>query len=556
MAKKKTTEKALNIDNILFNCRDYLRAARNSGSFFEKRDMMLTLVFLRFIGEKYEDGIKNLKQTLKEQGLDPEDENIRAAFFDDATFADGTYNLPPEARWSTIISTPAPQLNVALDTALQRLEEEDPQLKGCFVKGTFTARNLAANDIKKIVDEVNKISHKTFGEEKDLIGRVYEYFLKEFAVNATKEEGEFYTPHDVVQLIATMIEPYDGTLYDPCCGSGGMFIQSAELVKSKQGNLNGINVYGQEKEPATYRLAKMNLALRGISHNLGEEADSSFTHDLHKGLHFNYIMANPPFNLKGWYNDNLKNDPRWSDYQTPPESNANYAWILHILSHLKKTDGVAGFLLANGALNDSDTLEIRKELIQNDKIEATLCDMSVDLPVFSIQQKYVDVYNAMLENQKSYECGLEDLKLVCDAYIEDLRRQMPCEAIATYVEEVNKKNIGNLKLDSVRGIATSKEFINTKANMEGVSLENYKVVEPGMIAFISDTSRRADKMSLALNQSGENYLVSSISTVIQTDNTKLLPKYLYLFFCRTEFDRYARFHSWGSARETFSLGVE
>lgn len=241
MAKKKTVEKALNIDSILFNCRDYLRAARNSGSFFEKRDMMLTLVFLRFIGEKYEDGVEKLKQTLKEQGLDPEDENIRAAFFDDATFADGTYNLPPEARWATIINTPAPKLNVALDTALQRLEEEDPQLKGCFVKGTFTARNLAANDIKKIVDEVNKISHKTFGEEKDLIGRVYEYFLKEFAVNATKEEGEFYTPHDVVQLIAAMIEPYDGTLYDPCCGSGGMFIQSAELVKSKQGNLNGIN---------------------------------------------------------------------------------------------------------------------------------------------------------------------------------------------------------------------------------------------------------------------------------------------------------------------------
>ena len=212
MAKKKTVEKALNLDSILFNCRDYLRVARNSGSFFEKRDMMLTLVFLRFIGEKYEDGIEKLKQTLIEQGLDPEDENIRAAFFDDATFADGTYNLPPETRWSTIINTPAPGLNVALDTALQRLEEEDPQLKGCFVKGTFTARNLAANDIKKIVDEVNKISHKAFGEEKDLIGRVYEYFLKEFAVNATKEEGEFYTPHDVVQLIATMIDPYDGTL--------------------------------------------------------------------------------------------------------------------------------------------------------------------------------------------------------------------------------------------------------------------------------------------------------------------------------------------------------
>ena len=182
-----------------------------------------------------------------------------------------------------------------------------------------------------------------------------------------------------------------------------------------------------------------------------------------------------------------------------------------------------------------------------------MCDMSIELPSLSIQQKYVDVYNAMLENQKNYERGLEDLKLVCDAYVENLRRQMLCEAIGPYIEEFNQKNIDNFKLNSVRGIATSKEFINTKANMEGVSLENYKVVEPGMIAFISDTSRRADKMSLALNQSGENYLVSSISTVIQTDNTKLLPKYLYLFFCRTEFDRYARFHSWGSARETFSL---
>lgn len=213
MAKKKAEEK-LNLDSILFKCRDILRQARNSGSFFEKRDMMLTLVFLRFIGEKFEDGIENLRNALIEQGLDPDDEEIRAAFFDDATFTDGTYNLPLEARWSTIIHTPAPQLNVALDTALHSIAASSKQLRGCFVEGTFTTRNLAPNDIKKIVDEVDKINHKTFGEEKDLIGRVYEYFLKEFAVNATKEEGEFYTPHDVVQLIAAMIEPFDGTLYE------------------------------------------------------------------------------------------------------------------------------------------------------------------------------------------------------------------------------------------------------------------------------------------------------------------------------------------------------
>ena len=408
MAKKKVEEK-INLDSILFKCRDILRQARNSGSFFEKRDMMLTLVFLRFIGEKFEDGIQKLRQDLIAQGLDPDDEEIFAAFFDDATFTDGTYNLPVEARWSTIINTPAPQLNVALDTALHSLATSSKQLKGCFVEGTFMTRNLAANDIKKIVDEVNKISHKAFGEEKDLIGRVYEYFLKEFAVTATKEEGEFYTPHDAVQLIAAMIEPFDGTLYDPCCGSGGMFIQSTDLIKEKQGDISRINIYGQEKEPATYRLAKMNLALRGISHNLGGEADSTFTNDLHRGLYFNYIMANPPFNLKGWYNDNLKDDARWADYTTPPESNANYAWILHMLSHLKPLDGVAGFLLANGALGDSDTVEIRKKLIQNDKVEAIIIlprelfittDISVTLWILNQNKKGGNYHGRNLRNRE------------------------------------------------------------------------------------------------------------------------------------------------------------
>lgn len=223
MAKKKQ-EKALNIDNILFNCRVILRKTSNSGSSSDKRDLMLTLIFLRFIGEKYEDGIEHLRQQLIEQGFDPDDENIRIAFFDDATFTDGTYNLPVEARWSTIINTPAAKLNVALDEALKKLSAASEQLSGCFLEGSFTARNIAANDMKSLVDEVTKINHKDFGVDRDLIGYVYEYFLKEFAVKASKEEGEFYTPHDAVQLIANMIEPYNGTLYDPCCGSGGMFI--------------------------------------------------------------------------------------------------------------------------------------------------------------------------------------------------------------------------------------------------------------------------------------------------------------------------------------------
>lgn len=421
MAKKAKEEK-LNLEKILFKCRDILRQAKNSGSFFEKRDMMLTLVFLRFIGEKYEEGVVNLTQFLKKEGLNPDDENMRIAFFEDASFTDGTFSLPKEAQWSTIINTAAPQLNVALDTALRSISHSSPILKGCFVEGTFTQRNLNANDIKKIVDEVNKISHKSFGEEKDLIGRVYEYFLKEFAVNATKEEGEFYTPHDVVQLIATVIEPFDGTLYDPCCGSGGMFIQSSELVKAKQGDISRINVYGQEKDAATYRLAKMNLALRGISHNLGSENDSTFTHDLHKGLYFDYIMANPPFNLKGWYNDNLKKDYRWVDYCTPPEGNANYAWILHMLSHLKPLTGVAGFLLANGALGDTDAFEIRKKLIENDKIEAIIIlprelfittDISVTFWILN-QNKRGGKYHGRELRNREHEILFMDLRQMRD----------------------------------------------------------------------------------------------------------------------------------------------
>lgn len=207
-------------------------------------------------------------------------------------------------------------------------------------------------------------------------------------------------------------------MLDPACGSGGMFIQSAELVKSKQGDINRINVYGQEKEAATYRLAKMNLALRGISHNLGEMSDSTFLNDLHKGIDFDYIMANPPFNLKGWYDDNLKNDSRWTDYNVPPESNANYAWILHMLSHLKKGKGVAGFLLANGALNDSDTLGIRQKLIENDKVEAIIVlprelfittDISVTLWVLN-QNKQGGMYHGRNLRNREHEILFMDLR--------------------------------------------------------------------------------------------------------------------------------------------------
>lgn len=409
----KKSENKLNLESILFNCRDYLRS---NATLNDKRDLLLTLVFLRFIGEKFDDAQTVMRQECIDNGIT--DETMIEAFLSSPSRYKGVTFVPEQARWNGFINLPASKLNAALDDALQAINDSGEALKGCVRLGLFTSINLEANVIKKVVDEINKISHKTFGEEKDLIGRVYEYFLKSFAVNATKEDGEFYTPHDIVELIAAFIEPFDGTLYDPCCGSGGMFVQCAKYVEAKSGDIKAVNVYGQESEPATYRLAKMNLAVRGISHHLGETNASTFTNDMHKGLVFDYIMANPPFNLKKWYDVNLSNDSRWANYGTPPESNANYAWILHMLSKINPVKGVAGFLLANGALGDSDTIEIRKKLIENDKIEAIIVlprelfyttDISVTLWILN-QNKKGGMWHGRQQRNREREILFMDLR--------------------------------------------------------------------------------------------------------------------------------------------------
>ena len=496
MAKAKTkTEKPLNIDDILFKCRDILRNAKNSGSFFEKRDMMLTLIFLRFIGEKFDDGIENLK-------MDINDPNVKAAFIDDPTFTDGTFYLPEESRWSTIINTSASGLNVALDTALRSLSNSSEQLKGCFVEGTFTARNLAPNDIKQIIDEVTKITHKQFGTQRDLIGYVYEYFLKEFAVNATKEDGEFYTPHDVVELIASFIQPFDGTLYDPCCGSGGMFVQSAALIEAKKGDISRINVYGQEKEPATYRLAKMNLALRGISHNLGEEAENTFRLDLHKGISFDYIMANPPFNLKNWFDaDTMKtNDSRWASYALPPESNANYAWVLHMLSHLKPKKGVAGFLLANGALGDADGTApvIRQKLIENDKVEAIIIlprelfittDISVSFWILNENKEGGKYQDRILRNRKN-EILFMDLRSWTGDEWNNGVKNMQKKKYALTSEQISKAAEIYHKWQEVGtdGLNYAQPELYKSVGLETLKANNYSLVPSRYIEFVDRDS--------------------------------------------------------------------
>ena len=372
---KKNTIKQQNLEDILFECRNKLRGNANMTT---KRDMLLTLVFLRFICSRFNEQKEKIKDDVltqigkKAEEITPEEKDfIEMMRHNKSSFEqDGVFYLQDDYNWDSLIKLPASERAIKLDNGITKLMEAEKNLKNALPSNLFVNARIEPAVLKGVMDDINRIEPKNF-KDIDLIGRVYEYFLQQFAVNATKEDGEFYTPQSIVELIANLIEPYDGTIYDPCCGSGGMFVQSVRMIEAHGGNKRNVSVYGQESDPDTYRLAKMNLAARGISYHLGDSNASSFTNDKHPNLRANYIMANPPFNKKDWRTEKqLTKDIRWRGYATPPVSNANYAWILHMLYHLDQTNGVAGFLLSNGALEDEDTLVIREQLIRNDKVEA------------------------------------------------------------------------------------------------------------------------------------------------------------------------------------------
>ena len=327
----------------------------------EYKHVVLSLIFLKYAGDRFE----QRKQELIEQGL--------KEYIDTVEFytAENVFYLPELCRWSYIMeNAKQPNIFQIIDDALSNIEKKNKQLAGALPNNYYSNLGLDKTKFASLLDEINKLD-TVKDSENDLIGRVYEYFLGKFAIAEGKGKGEYYTPKSIVNLIAELIEPYDGKIYDPCCGSGGMFVQSMKFVQAHHGNQKNISVYGQENTNTTFKLARMNLAIRGISADIKQ--GDTFHNDQHKDLKADYIMANPPFNQKDWRDANqLTGDARWSGYDTPPTSNANYGWILNILSKLS-TNGVAGFLLANGALSaDGTELAIRKKLLENDKVEAIL----------------------------------------------------------------------------------------------------------------------------------------------------------------------------------------
>ncbi|ADE14072.1 Site-specific DNA-methyltransferase (adenine-specific) [Nitrosococcus halophilus Nc 4] len=361
---KKTEEP---LQKSLWKSADRLRKNMDAA---EYKHVVLGLIFLKYISDAFEELHAKLSEGLGEYaGADPEDA--------DEYRAENVFFVPEGARWSYLQArAKLPGIGKDVDEAMEAIEKENPTLKGVLPK-QYARQNLDKASLGALIDLLGKIGlGDATARSRDILGRVYEYFLGEFAAAEGKKGGQFYTPAAIVKLLVNMLEPYKGRVYDPCCGSGGMFVQSEKFVEVHQGRIDDISIYGQESNQTTYRLCRMNLAIRGIDgSNVRWNGEGSFLNDAHKDMKAEYIIANPPFNDSDWSGELLRDDPRWQ-FGVPPVGNANFAWMQHMIYHLAP-NGTLGLVLANGSLssNSGGEGEIRKAII-----EAKLVDCIVALP--------------------------------------------------------------------------------------------------------------------------------------------------------------------------------
>ncbi|MBV8611890.1 MAG: SAM-dependent DNA methyltransferase, partial [Singulisphaera sp.] len=342
----------LGFEEKLWQASDKMRGHMDAA---EYKHVALGLIFLKYISDAFQERYDALGQ---EEHTDPEDR--------DEYTAENVFWVPPDARWTRLqASAKQPTIGKMIDDVMVAIEKENPSLKGVLPKD-YARPSLDQRRLGELIDLIGTIelverdardlSDQHRGHRsKDILGRVYEYFLGKFASAEGKAGGEFYTPQAVVKLLVEMIEPYKGRVYDPCCGSGGMFVQSERFVEAHGGRRSDLSIFGQESNPTTWKLCKMNLAIRGIDNNLGPHHADTFHHDLHKDLKADYILANPPFNVSDWGGERLREDARWK-FGAPPVGNANYAWVQHIVHHLAP-HGVAGFVLANGSMSSNQSGE-------------------------------------------------------------------------------------------------------------------------------------------------------------------------------------------------------
>lgn len=470
---KQTKEKS--IEETLWESANKLRGSVEPA---EYKHVVLGLIFLKFASDKFEEHRQQLLNEGKQKYIEmPDFYNMSNVFFLDET-----------SRWSYIIKN-SKQNDIALkiDTALHNIEKNNKALKGALPDNYFSRLGIDITKLSSLLDTINDIDTLK-DKATDIVGKVYEYFLSKFALAEGKGKGEFYTPKSIVNLIAEMIEPYKGIIYDPACGSGGMFVQSIKFIEAHHGNKKEISIYGQEYTNTTYKLAKMNLAIRGIAGNLGEKAANTFADDQHKDLKADYIMANPPFNQKDWRGENeLIDDPRWRGYDVPPKSNANYGWILNMVSKLSD-NGVAGFILANGALSGGgEEYKIRRKLIENKLVEAILVlprnlfyttDISVTLWIVNKNKK--EQSKIIGDNTRNYREREKEILFM------DLRQMgEPFEKKYTQFSDADIQKVTSTYHEwQTKGIENIPEFCYS-ASFDEVAKKDFSLVPSKFIEFVN-----------------------------------------------------------------------
>ena len=353
-AKEKNTAE-IGFEKQLWDAADVLRGNMDAADY---KNVVLGLIFLKYLSDRFDERY----QELVAEGYGDEEDR-------DCYVEQNVFFVPEEARWANIAKDAhTPEIGQSIDNAMRAIERENDALKEVLPKN-FARPELDKRRLGEVVDLFTNVQMAEKGDTRDILGRTYEYCLAKFAEAEGKNAGEFYTPACIVRTLVEIIEPYHGRVYDPCCGSGGMFVQSAEFVRRHQGNIADLSIYGQESNPTTWKMATMNLAIRGIDADLGKQNADTFFNDLHRTEKFDFILANPPFNLKDWGGDKLKEDVRWA-YGVPPEGNANFAWVQHMVHHLNR-EGRMGMVLANGSLSSQTSGEgdIRRKILEADLVE-------------------------------------------------------------------------------------------------------------------------------------------------------------------------------------------
>lgn len=417
----------LGFEKEIWSAADKLRGNMDAS---EYKNIVLGLIFLKYISDKFEEKYAELKA--EGEGFE-EDQ--------DSYIAEGIFFVPQQARWETVsYAAHTPEIGKAIDKAMELIEKENPRLKNILPKG-FARPELDKRRLGEVVDLFTNVKMKECGDSRDILGRAYEYCLAQFAENEGKKAGEFYTPSCVVKTIVEILKPLSSPkrggrgirVYDPACGSGGMFVQSAKFVEAHKGNINNVSVFGQESNPTTWKMAQMNLAIRGIEANLGSYNADTFANDCFPTEKFDYIMANPPFNMSDWGGDKLKNDKRWC-FGIPPEGNANFAWLQHMIFHMEPSFGKIGMVLANGSLSSqtSGEGEIRKNIIEADLVSCIIAMppqlfYTTQIPVslwFLSKHKnqkgktlFIDARNmGTMKSRKLRELTDEDIKKLGETY--------------------------------------------------------------------------------------------------------------------------------------------